>query len=275
MMNPSDTNGIGLPPRHNRDDAKLIPLVPTTDGPMGMRVRPGRGVSPTFFPCENAISQTWNLALAQRAAVCIAREVKENNMGIWLAPALNIHRNPMCGRNFEYYSEDPLISGLFACAAVKGVQSEHIAATVKHYCANNRENYRRLADSRVSMRALREIYLRGFEIAVKKAHPWALMTSYNRVNGQQMSKSWEAINGILRTEWKYDGVVMTDWCTLSNVDEEIHAGSDVKMPEPITKYYEHVPESLDLPRMIADGQIDRGAVLASVRRILLLMEKLD
>ena len=277
IQNPSNTNGIGLIPRDAAygADTKLIPIIPTADGPMGLRIREGRGVLPTFFPCENTVSQSWNLTLAQRAATCIARETKENNIGIWLAPALNIHRNPMCGRNFEYYSEDPLISGLFACAAVKGVQSQHIAATVKHYCANNRETFRRLADARVSMRALREIYLRGFEIVVKKARPWALMTSYNPVNGEQMSKNWEALNGILRGEWKYDGVVMTDWRALSNLDEELHAGSDVKMPGLITQFYQNAPKDYDLTRAISEGEIDRGAVMAAARRVLTLMERLD
>lgn len=275
IMNPSNTNGIGLAPRHERDDVKLVPLVPTADGPMGLRIREGRGVLPTFYPCENTISQTWNLSLAQRVAESIAREAKENNIGIWLAPALNIHRNPMCGRNFEYYSEDPLTSGLFASAVVKGVQSQNIAATVKHFCANNRENSRRLADACVSMRALREIYLRGFEIVIKKAKPWALMTSYNPVNGEQMSKNWEALNGILRKEWKYDGVVMTDWRPLSNLEEELHAGSDVKMPEPITKFYHDAPEHYDPLDMLANGTLDRGAVLASVRRVLNMMEHFD
>ena len=275
MMNASNTNGIGLPPRYERHDVKLVPLVPTADGPMGLRIRQGRGVVPTYFPCENTISQTWNLSLAKRVGTAIAREAKENNIGIWLAPAMNIHRNPMCGRNFEYYSEDPLTTGLFATACVNGVQSQRVAATVKHYCCNNRENDRRLADSRVSQRALREIYLRGFEIVVKKAKPWALMTSYNPINGVQASKNWEAINGILRSEWKYEGVVMTDWRALSNLEEEVHAGGDVKMPEVTTTFYEHAPATCDPGQMIKTGQLDRAAVRASVRRILALMEKLD
>ncbi len=275
MMNASNTNGIGLSPRYERHDNKLVPLVPTADGPMGLRIREGRGVQPTFFPCENTMSQTWNVNLANKMGEAVAKEAKENNIGIWLAPALNIHRNPMCGRNFEYYSEDPLTSGLFAAACVKGVQSQKIAATIKHYCCNNKEINRRLVDSRVSMRALREIYLRGFEIVVKKARPWALMTSYNPVNGEQSSSNWEAINGILRGEWGFDGVVMTDWRTYSNIEEEIHAGSDVKMPEVTTTFYEKAPKHCDLPKMIADGDIDRGAVLASVRRILKMMERMD
>ena len=252
-----------------------MPLLPTADGPMGLRIRPGRGISPTFFPCESVISQSWNLNLAKKVGATIALEAKENNIGIWLAPALNIHRNPMCGRNFEYYSEDPLTSGLFAASVVTGVQSQSICATIKHFCANNRENHRRLVDSRVSQRALREIYLRGFEIAIKKGKPWALMTSYNPVNGQQSSKNWEAINGVLRTDWGYEGVVMTDWRVLSNLEEEIHAGSDVKMPEAVTSFYENAPEFCDPVQMMHEGKLDRGAVILSVRRILKLMSNLE
>ena len=275
MMNASNTNGIGIPPRYERHDFKTIPLVPTADGPAGLRIREGRGILPTFYPCASVISQTWDTALAKKMGKAVAMETKENNIGIWLAPGMNIHRNPRCGRNFEYYSEDPLTTGLFAAATVQGGQSQNIAATVKHYCANNREYNRRIADSRVSQRALREIYLRGFEIVVKKAKPWALMTSYNPVNGSQMSSNWEAINGVLREEWGYDGVVMTDWRTLSNLEDEIHAGSDVKMPEKTTTFYEKAPAFCDPEQMIKDGILDRGAVLASVRRILKLMSQMD
>lgn len=276
ITNGSNTNGIGHCPRDERQDVRQIPLVPTADGPAGLRIRAGRGnVPPTFFPCATVIAQTWNLNIAKRLGAAGAAEVKENNIGIWLTPALNIHRSPLCGRNFEYYSEDPLTSGLFAAATVKGIQSMHISACVKHFCANNRENHRRLVDSRVSERALREIYLRGFEIAIKKGDPWMLMTSYNPVNGEQASKNWEAINGILRGEWRYDGVVVTDWRVLSNLEEELHAGSDVKMPFLITDFYENAPESCDLGQMMASGQINRAAATSSARRVLQLMGKLD
>ena len=277
MMNVSNTNGIGIMPRYERHDFKTIPLVPTADGPAGLRIREGRGVDPTFFPCATVIAQTWDLSLAKKMGVCAARETKENNIGIWLAPGMNIHRNPLCGRNFEYYSEDPLTTGLFATATVQGVQSENIAATVKHFCCNNRELNRRIADSRVSQRALREIYLRGFEIVVKKADPMALMTSYNPVNGVQMSANYEALNGILRSEWGYDGVVMTDWRTLSNLEDEIHAGSDVKMPEKTTTFYEKAPavEDCNPEQMIKDGTLNRAAALNAARRILKMMAKMD
>jgi len=275
MNNVSLTGGIGVPVRYNSKDKKKLPLVPTTDGPMGVRARPDRGVRTTFLPCETAVAQTWNLPLVKRLGKLLGEETKENNMGIWLAPGLNIQRNPMGGRNFEYYSEDPLTTGLMAASCVMGVQSQKIAATVKHYCCNNRENGRRICDSRVSQRALREIYLRGFEICIKKAKPWALMTAYNPVNGVHSSANWEAINGILRGEWGFDGVVMTDWWTTQKLEDEVHAGSDVKMPESGPGSYTADPKDTDPVMLMDSGRLDRGAVIASVRRILQLMSKLD
>lgn len=274
LTNIADTGGIGITPKE-KWRAEKIPNVPTADGPAGLRVIYGCGMYTTYFPCATTIAQTWNPSIAQRIGKATALEVKENNVGIWLAPALNIHRHPLCGRNFEYYSEDPLISGVFASACVKGVQSQNIAATVKHYCANNTEINRKCVDSRVSQRALREIYLRGFEIVVKKARPWALMTSYNPINGVQASANWESINGILRGEWGYDGVVMTDWWTFSHLEDELYAGSDVKMPEMITKLYPQAHKSYDLPGAIADGTIDRYVVYATARRIFKMMEHLE
>ena len=277
-MNPADTNSIGLYMKEKRDIAK-VPMVPTADGPAGLRAIPNSGISPTFFPCANVVAQSWNLSLAQRIGIAGAKEVKENNAGIWLAPALNIHRSPLCGRNFEYYSEDPLISGMFAAANVKGVQSQNIAATVKHFCCNNKEMGRLTSDSRVSERALREIYLRGFEIVVKKAKPWALMTAYNMINGEHATTNWESINGILRGEWKYDGLVMTDWWTFSLIEDELAAGSDVKMPEMITGTYPNhfpgAPEPFDLGQKLTDGDLDRGMVLNAVRRILKFMDHFE
>ena len=276
MANASNTCGMGHLPRDERQDVRQIPLVPTADGPAGLRIRAGRGnVPPTFFPCATVVAQSWNLKLAQRLSAAGAAEVKENNVGIWLTPALNIHRNPLCGRNFEYYSEDPLTSGLFAAATVKGIQSMGIAACIKHFCANNRENHRRLVDSRVSQRALREVYLRGFEIAIRRGDPWMLMTSYNPVNGEQASKNWEAINGILRGEWGYQGVVCTDWRVLSNLEEELWAGSDIKMPFPVTDFYEGAPTEFDPAKMLADGTISRPAATTSARRVLTMIGKLD
>ena len=167
------------------------------------------------------------------------------------------------------------VAGLMAAACVTGVQSQKIVATIKHYCCNNRENGRRICDSRVSQRALREIYLRGFEICIKKAKPWALMTAYNPVNGVYSSANWEAINGILRGEWGFDGVVMTDWWTTQNLEDEVHAGGDIKMPESGPGSYTADPKDTDPVMLMDTGRLDRGAVIASVRRILQLMSKLD
>lgn len=274
IVNAADTNGIGMFPREKRFVQK-VPMIPTADGPAGLRIWPGAGLNPTWFPCGNVLSQTWNPAFAQKIGAAAAREVKENNVGIWLAPALNIHRSPMCGRNFEYYSEDPLISGVFAAASVKGIQSQKIAATVKHFCANNKEVNRKQCDSRMSERALREIYLRGFEIVVKTAKPWALMTSYNAINGVRASANWESINGILRGEWRYQGLVMTDWWAFTHLEDEVHAGSDVKMPELLTTMWEGAHSEHRLADLLADGTLDRGAVNASVKRILTFMDHFE
>jgi len=270
MMNTSGTSGIGAP-LLNRHPHPEIPLVPTADGPAGYRATQDVGISTTFFPCANVVAQTWEPKWSEKMGKAGALEIKENNIGIWLAPALNIHRNPMCGRNFEYYSEDPLISGLFAAAFVKGVQSQNIAATIKHFCCNNRETNRRDADSRVSERALREIYLRGFEIAVKKSNPWALMTSYNPLNGQRSSSNWDAIEGILKGEWKYKGLVMTDWSAFSTIDQEILAGSHVKMPMSITG----TTDLYDFEAAIAEGKLTRENLLAAARKVLELMDHFE
>ena len=273
VTNAANCAGIGLLPRECWS-AESIPLVPVADGPAGMRVIESSGMRTTWFPCETTIAQTWDLNLCEQIGKAAAREVKENNAGVWLAPGMNIHRSLLCGRNFEYYSEDPLTTGLFAAATVKGCQSQNIAATIKHYCANNKDVNRKCVDSRVSQRALREIYLRGFEIAVKKAKPWAVMTSYNPVNGVQASTNWESINGILRGEWGFDGLVMTDWDAFSHLPDELHAGSDVKMPGLHSDRFPGADLNFDPVEAIADGRIDRGAALLSARRVLLLMDKI-
>jgi beta-glucosidase len=156
---------------------------------------------------------------------------------------------------------------LFAAAFVKGVQSQKIAATVKHFCCNNKEANRMESDSRISQRALREIYLRGFEIAVKTAKPWAVMTAYNLVNGQRSTSNWEAITGILQGEWHYEGLVMTDWCAHSVIDAEIRAGSHVKMPNSIP----NSPAHFDFDKAIADGLLTRENLLYGAKKVLEFM----
>ena len=275
----AQTCSIGIPrAEHFRSvsaDPKWVPMIPTCDGPAGLRVaHRALNISTTFFPVGNTLSQTWNLPLAQKMGKAAALEIKENNCGIWLAPALNIHRNPLCGRNFEYFSEDPLISGLFAAAVVKGTQGENIAATIKHFCCNNKEINRKWSDSRVSQRALREIYLRGFEICVKKADPWCLMTSYNLVNGERCSGAWELINGILKGEWKYPGLVMTDWRTASRLEDDLLGGCDVRMPYRM-RFPDGCEPEIDVEASIKDGTIDRNITYEVARRFLHLLSHLE
>jgi beta-glucosidase len=181
-----------------------------------LRARPGKGRPVyqfmTAWPCTTLQAQTWNEALIEEVGRAIGVEMLEVGVTLWLAPAMNIHRNPLCGRNFEYYSEDPLVSGRMAAAVTKGVQSHPgIGVTLKHFCCNNQEDNREHVSSNVSERALREIYLRGFRYAVAQAKPWAVMTSYNKVNGTYTPNSHDLCTKVLRNEWGFEGMVMTDW----------------------------------------------------------------
>ena len=189
----------------------------------------------TAFPVATALAQTWNCALMEEIGRVIGSEMAEYGVTFWLAPGLNIHRNPLCGRNFEYYSEDPLVSGKMAAAAVRGCQSQPgCIATVKHFTANNQEDNRKRVSSEVNERALREIYLRGFEIAVREGGAKAMMTSYNRLNGVYTPNSYDLCTRAARNEWGFNGVIMTDWYSteegLAGNGLCIHAGNDLIMP---------------------------------------------
>jgi len=208
---------------------RILPIA-TADGPSGLRLHWQRGVRPTAFPVPTAMASSWNTALVEEIGKAIALECKENNVQVWLGPALNIHRNPLCGRNFEYYSEDPLLSGKMAAAAVRGAQSERVAATPKHFAANNKETNRLESDSVVSERALREIYLRGFEICVKESAPKTVMSAYNRLNGVHATENAELLTGILREEWGFEGMVSSDWENTAEHYKEVLGGTDVRMP---------------------------------------------
>lgn len=189
----------------------------------------------TAFPVGISLASSWNLELAEEVGNAVGKEMECYGVTYWLAPGLNIHRNPLCGRNFEYYSEDPLVSGKFAAAITKGVQKNRgCYVTLKHFCCNNQEDNRNKTNANVNERALREIYLKGFEIAVKEANPGAIMSSYNKVNGKYVNNSYRLLTQVLRNEWGFDGFVMTDWfATGRKYGDPAHAiasGNDLIMP---------------------------------------------
>ena len=256
---PANTFGFGNIPKYG------IPNAMTADGPAGLRFKEETGVMTTAFPVACVLSSSWDPKLIFEVEAAAALEVHENGIGTWLAPAINIHRTPLCGRNFEYYSEDPLLAGEMAAAAVQGIQSQGVAASLKHFACNNKETNRRESDSRLSERALREIYLKAFEICVKEANPWTVMSSYNIVNGVRASENRELLTDILRTEWGFDGFVTTDWYTHGEQYREINAGNDVKMGCGMP---EHTLSAL------RDGRLSREALEISVRRVLKMLLKL-
>ena len=236
-----------------------IPPVPTADGPAGLRLEPKTGIPTTAWPCATLLACSWDEDLIYQVGAGGGAELCENNLGIWLAPALNIHRDPLCGRNFEYYSEDPLIAGKCAAAATRGIQSQNIAVSIKHFACNNKEANRFGCDSRVSERALREIYLKGFEIVVKESAPWTFMSSYNLLNGLHTSESYELLTEILRGEWGFKGMVTTDWGQKNDPVKEVLAGNDMKM---------HVGYPKDLRVAFDAGVITRADLELCVKRVL-------
>lgn len=256
----ANTFGYGNLPEYG------VPSVMTADGPAGLRIAPECGVTTTCWPCSTLLACSWNPEIVEAVGLAGGAEVKENNIAMWLTPAVNIHRSPLCGRNFEYYSEDPYLVGKLASAMVRGIQANHIGATVKHFALNNKETNRKNSDSRVSERAAREIYLKAFEIIVREAKPWSIMTSYNIINGHRASENADLLEGILRGEWGFDGCITTDWWTCGEHYKEVKAGNDIKMG---CGYPERLLEALE------KGCLTRKEMDACALRVLKLILKID
>lgn len=248
-----------------------IPSVMLPDGPGGLRINPTRqGEDKTYyctsFPVATMLAQTWNQQLVEEVGVAIGDEVKRYGADCLLAPALNIHRNPLLGRNFEYYSEDPVISGKTAAAMVRGVQTNGVGATIKHFALNNQETNRMANDVQIDQQTAREIYLKGFEIAVRESQPWAVMTSYNKINGTYAPENEDLIENILRQEWGFEGMVMTDWGGGRDAVATVNAGNDLLMPGGANQISAII-------EAVQNGTLDEKIIDRNVARILELIAR--
>ena len=253
----------------NPVDRLEIPALKVTDGPNGARGAGllGTGIPALCIPCGSALGATWNPSLIEKLGQALAIETRARACHVLLAPTVNIHRTPLGGRNFECYSEDPYLTGRIAVSFIKGVQSEKVGTTIKHFVANDSEFERHSIDSQVPERALREIYLRPFEMAVKEAEPWGIMGSYNRVNGTYACENPRLLTEILREEWGFTGIVVTDWYAAKTTIEMAQAGLDLEMPGPGRFYGSRLVEA------VQKGEVSEEIINEAVKRLLLLLER--
>ena len=248
-----------------------LPKIRVTDGPSGARGEsfPGAGGEPaTCIPSGSAIGATWNPALAERLAAIVGRETRDRGARGLLAPTVNLHRSPLAGRNFECYSEDPLLSGKLAAGYVRGVQSTGVFATVKHFVGNDAEFERASINSMIDERTLRELYLLPFEIAVREGGALAIMTAYNRLNGRWLTQQPAYLQTILRGEWGFDGLVMTDWFGVTDTTASLAAGLDLEMPGPGRQLGEVILAAIE------DGRVEKDDLDAAVRHQLEVYDRL-